>query len=75
MIELKVNGDNCIIAKRGKMKELSEDYIKGIICIIETFSGDTKIQRGDCLEFFYRSIRDIYENEKKYYSGGVILWS
>ena len=62
MIEIKINGDNAIIKKQGTMKELSNDYLKLLLAIIESFSGDCHIPRADCLEFFYRSIREIYED-------------
>jgi hypothetical protein len=64
MIEIKINGDNATIKKRGTIKELSNDYLKLLLTIIESFSFDSHIPRGDCLEFFYQSIREIYENEE-----------
>lgn len=64
MIEIKIKGDNVTIKKQGTIKELSNDYLKLVLAIIESFSGDRHIPRAYCLEFFYRSIRKIFENEK-----------
>lgn len=64
MIEIKINGDHVTMMKRGTMKELSDNYLKLLLAIIESFSSDCHIQRGDCLEFFYRSIREIYEDDE-----------
>ena len=63
MIELKINGNNATICKRGKHKEIFGDYLNAMLTIIESFSCDTGIQRGDCLEFLYQSIREIYDDE------------
>lgn len=63
MIELKINGNSATIMKRGKLKEISTDYLNAMLVIVENLSLDTKLQRGDCLEFLYQSIREIYDDE------------
>lgn len=64
MIQMKIDGDSVTIMKRGTMKEISDNYLKLLLAIIESFSGDCHAPRGDCLEFFYQSIREIYEDEE-----------
>lgn len=63
MIELKINGNSATIMKKGKLKEISTDYLNAMLVIVENLSLDTKLQRGDCLEFLYQSIREIYDDE------------
>lgn len=64
MIEIKVNGDICRVTKHGKIKDLTLDYLKGVMCIIEALSGDIGVSREDVLTLFYNEILEIYRNEE-----------
>ena len=64
MLEIKVNGELCSVAKRGKHKELIVDYLKGIMCIIETFANDINVKREDALALIYEQIIEIYHDDE-----------
>lgn len=64
MIDVCVNGDDCTVAKHGKLKELYTDYLKGIMCIVETFAGDIGRNPEDVLTFLYNKILEIYNDNE-----------
>lgn len=62
MLEIKVNGDSVRVAKRGKMADLSLDYLKAIMSIIESFAMDINVPQTDVLTMFYHEILEIYND-------------
>ena len=65
MIEIKVNGEMCSIAKNGKKKDIVEDYLKAMLCIIEAFAGDIGEPQQDVLTLLYNEMIDIYNDESQ----------
>ena len=64
MIEIKVNGELCNIAKQGKKKDIVEDYLKAMLCIIEAFAGDIGAPRQDVLTLLYNQMVEIYTDDE-----------
>lgn len=64
MIEIKVNGDMCSLAKKGKNKDIVEDYLKAMLCIIEAFAGDIGEPRQDVLTLLYNEMIEIYRDDE-----------
>lgn len=62
MIEIKVNGELCSVSKRGKKREIAEDYLKAMLCVIEAFSGDIGAPWQDVLTLLYDQVIDIYND-------------
>lgn len=64
MIEIKVNGDICSLAKGGKLKDLTEDYLKAVMCAVEGLSSDIGVSRTDVLTLLYNKILEIYNDKE-----------
>lgn len=62
MVVIIVDGDHCSIQRRGKVSEVSQDYLKVIMSLIESLSKDADVSRQDILTYLYDMLTDIYDD-------------
>lgn len=64
MIIVKVDGDSCRIHRYGKVNEISQEYLKVIITLIESLSVDADVNRKDVLTYLYDTLSNIYDDNE-----------
>lgn len=64
MVTIKVDGDSCLITRRGTVRDISDEYLKVILSVIESLAIDTDVSRKDLLTYLYDRISDIYNDDE-----------